>query len=174
MLKKQINFEYYVDYVTKYSKIKLPEALFNNIENDVNKQIMLARFLINYLRSIAMNKNRPLIITFFGYISLLAALLGIVALIPGFLERFNFTVIQLPIFINSITRALLSLILLIASYGFLKLKRWGYWLMIIYDFFLVAYIAFYNKHLIASTNVIITIIQLIFILPTKKYFYESN
>ncbi|WDU83057.1 hypothetical protein [Caloramator sp. Dgby_cultured_2] len=62
--KKQINFEYYVDYVTKYSKIKLPEALFNNIENDVNKQIMLARFLINYLRSIAMNKNRPLIITF--------------------------------------------------------------------------------------------------------------
>ncbi|WDU83058.1 hypothetical protein [Caloramator sp. Dgby_cultured_2] len=57
------------------------------------------------------------------------------ALIPGFLERFNFTVIQLPIFINSITRALLSLILLIASYGFLKLKRWGYWLMIIYDFF---------------------------------------
>ncbi|MDO6354807.1 hypothetical protein Q3V94_06905 [Caloramator sp. CAR-1] len=46
MGKGDINFEYYVDYVTKYSKIKLPEALFNNIENDVNKQIMLARFLI--------------------------------------------------------------------------------------------------------------------------------
>lgn len=46
MKKEDINFKHYVDYITKYSKIKPPEDLFKDIENDINKQIMLARFLI--------------------------------------------------------------------------------------------------------------------------------
>lgn len=45
MEKKEIDFKIYVDYVTKYSKINPPEALFKNIENDVNQQIFIARIL---------------------------------------------------------------------------------------------------------------------------------
>ncbi|MCX7904667.1 MAG: hypothetical protein N2486_09150 [Caloramator sp.] len=121
-----------------------------------------------------MSKNRPFIITFIGIISILAALLSLAAIFPWLMEGLNITVLPLPIFMNNITSVLLSIILLIASYGFLKLKRWGYWLMITYNIFLLAYIFFYNKHLLISMNVIMTIIELIFILPTKKYFYELN
>ncbi|WMJ81532.1 hypothetical protein RBU49_04590 [Clostridium sp. MB40-C1] len=123
-----------------------------------------------------MNKKRSLIITFIGDINFLIALLSIASLFPGFLERFGFSIIQLPVFSHIIMRAIMSIILLIASYGFLKLKTWGYWLMVTYNmFFLVVFIISspLNKYLIISTNVTMTFIELIFILPTKKYFYKK-
>ncbi|MCY6485445.1 hypothetical protein OW763_14015 [Clostridium aestuarii] len=129
-----------------------------------------------------MSKNRPFIITFIGDISFLSALLSILLSIasllsPGFLERHNFSTIPLPIFSHHIMQILLYIILLIASYGFLKLKIWGYWLMITYNtFFLLVNIIWglQNKQPFISTNVMMTFIELIFILPTKKYFYEEN
>jgi uncharacterized membrane protein (DUF2068 family) len=124
-----------------------------------------------------MNKNRPFIITFIGDINVLIALVSIALLFPSFLEHLGFSIIPLPIFLYGIMHLLLPIILLIASYGFLKLKRWGYWLMIIYDiFFLIVYIIWYlqNKQLFLFTNFMMTFIELIFILPTKKYFYQEN
>lgn len=50
---------------------------------------------------------------------------GILSLFPKFLERFAVYVIQLPILSESI---MIPIILLI-SYGYLRLKRWGYWLI---------------------------------------------
>ncbi|MCY6354803.1 hypothetical protein [Clostridium sp. ZS2-4] len=128
-----------------------------------------------------MSEKRPLIITFIGdinvLIALLSTLLSIASLFPGFLELLGFSTIPLPIFSYDIMQLLLSIILLIASYGFLKLKRWGYWTMITYSiFFLLVYIIWclQNKQLFLSTNFMLTFIELIFILPTKKYFYEEN
>jgi DMSO/TMAO reductase YedYZ heme-binding membrane subunit len=125
-----------------------------------------------------MNKNRPFIITFIGDISFLGALLSIViSLFPSFSERFGISTIPLPLFSAGIMQVLLPLILLIASYGFLRLKRWGYWTMITYStFFLLVYIIWclQNKHLFLSTNFMLTFMELIFILPTKKYFYEEK
>lgn len=124
-----------------------------------------------------MIKNRPYIITFIGDISFLGALLSIiVSLVPNFSQRFGFHVIPLPFFSDGITQVLMPIILLIAAYGFLKLKRWGYWLMIIYTMcFLMVHIIWYqqNKQLVVSQNFILTFIQLIFILPTRKYFYKK-
>lgn len=124
-----------------------------------------------------MNKNRPFIITFIGDISFLGALLSIlIALLPNFSERFGFYVIPLPFFSDGITQVLMPIILLIASYGFLKLKIWGYWLMIIYTmfFFIVPIIwCQLNKQPFFSPNIIMTFIQLIFILPTRKYFSKK-
>jgi hypothetical protein len=121
-----------------------------------------------------MNKNRPFIITLIGYISFLGALLSIViSLFPSFSERFGISIIPLPLFSAGIMQVLLPLILLIASYGFLKLKRWGYWLMIIYSmFYLVVYIIWcqQNNQLFPSQNLVMTFIELVFILPTRKYF----
>jgi hypothetical protein len=65
------------------------------------------------------------------------------------------------------------IILLIISYGYLKLKIWGYWLMIINSiFFLVVYIAFYQQsgQPFYCQNAIIAFIELVFIVPTRKYF----
>lgn len=127
-----------------------------------------------------MNKNRPFIITLIGYISFLGALLSIViSLFPNFLKFSNtsqqsgFHVIPLPFFSHGITQILLPIILLIASYGFLKLKTWGYWLMIIHImFFLIVYIIWckQNNQLFLSQNFMMTFIELAFILPTRKYF----
>ncbi|MGH4121415.1 MAG: hypothetical protein ACREV6_00455 [Clostridium sp.] len=124
-----------------------------------------------------MNKNRPFIITLIGDISFLGALLSIViSLFPSFSERFGISIIPLPLFSAGIMQVLLPIILLIASYGFLRLKRWGYWLMIIYSiFYLVVYIIWcqQNKQLFLSQNVIMTFIELVFILSTRKYFSKK-
>ncbi|MBU3144693.1 hypothetical protein [Clostridium sp. CF012] len=124
-----------------------------------------------------MNKNRPFIITFIGDISFLGALLSIlIVLLPNFSERFGFYVIPLPIFSEGITQILLPIILLIASYGFLRLKRWGYCLMIIYTMFILIVSIIWclqNKQLFFSQNIIMTFIQLIFIVPTRKYFSKK-
>ena len=115
-----------------------------------------------------MNKNRPFIITLIGDISFFGALLSIViSLFPDFFKFSNssqqsgFHVIPLPFFSHGITQILLPIILLIAAYGFLRLKRWGYWLMIIYTmFFLIVSIIWcqQDRQLFLSQNIIITFI----------------
>lgn len=124
-----------------------------------------------------MNKESSLIITFIGDVNFLIVLVSIASLFPGFLERFGFYSTQLTIFPYAMMQVLLAIILLIATYGFVKLKTWGYWLMVTYNvFFLLVFIIslIQNKYLINSTNVIITFIELMFVLPTKRYFYENK
>lgn len=125
-----------------------------------------------------MNKNKPFIIKFIGETSFLCSLLAILILVlPNFPERFGFYVIPSPIFSNDIMQILLYIILLIASYGFLRLKRWGYWLMITCNTFsLLVYIiwSIRNKYLFLPTTFMLIFIELIFILATKKYFYENK
>lgn len=123
-----------------------------------------------------MKERRPLIITFIGYTYILGASVSILSLFPKLLERFGVYVIELPILSNSIMQVLMPIILLIISYGYLRLKRWGYWLMIIDNiFFLVVYIIIYqqSKELFPFQKAIITFIALVFIFPTKKYFGKN-
>jgi peptidoglycan/LPS O-acetylase OafA/YrhL len=119
-----------------------------------------------------MNEKRPLIITFIGYTYVLGALVSILSLFPKFLERFGVYVVQLPIPSESI---MIPIILLI-SYGYLRLKRWGYWLMVIYNiFFLVVCIIIYqqSEQLFPFQKAMVTFIALVFILSTKKYFGKN-
>lgn len=123
-----------------------------------------------------MNEKRPFIITLIGDISFLGALLSLISsLFPNFLSQFGLHTVPLPIFSDTIIQVLLPLILIIASYGFLKLKIWGYWLLIIYDlFFLISNIIFYHQNKQLFQNVALIFIELVFILPTLKYFIKKT
>lgn len=124
-----------------------------------------------------MKKDRPFIITFIGDMNFLGALLSIMVLLfPNFFEEFGLYNIPVSGFEEGIIKILLTIILLIISYGYLKLKSWGYWLMVIYNmFFLIIYAIsiIQNKQLLGSNNIIAIFIELIFILPTRKYFSEK-
>ena len=121
-----------------------------------------------------MNKKRPYIVTFIGDIFLLSAILSLIIVIfPDFIAKLGFHMMPIPIFSVRIMSILLPTIALIASYGYLRLKKWGYWLIVIYCvFFLVVNIIWclISRQLYLSMNFIFILIELIFIIPTKNYF----
>lgn len=131
-----------------------------------------------------MTKNRPFIITFLGDLSVLSALLFV---IPIFTKHYGYFMSPLPYFskITSIVLPIsLSILVLIASIGFLRLKKWGYWLLVSYNaFFLIMYIiwsiqvwniSIQNEMVALYTCIITRVILLIFIVPTKNYFYKKR
>ena len=124
-----------------------------------------------------MREKRPMLITFIGDLNFLNAFLMIVSLFPKFTERFGIYSIPTPTFSDSIIRVLMVIILLILSYGFLRLKRWGFWLMITYDiFFLVLPIIFLlkqNGQSYYAQGLIPSALGLIITLPAKQYFAKK-
>lgn len=131
----------------------------------------------------SMNIKRPFIITFIGDMCILGAIFFLLSLFPKFAERFGVYFHSLPNYLKipglseNIMRVLIAIILLIISYGFLKLKKWGYWLMVSINLFSLVswFISYYeNKPYFVSRNPISTIIALIFIVPTIKYFDKKT
>jgi hypothetical protein len=112
-----------------------------------------------------MSKDRPFIITFIGDGYILSAFLTILTLFTDIKPLPNYLNIPLS---NDKLQILIAIIHLIASYGYLKLKRWGYWLVVSVElYYLVGW--FISKQI-----PIINIIGLIYILPTIKYFVEKR
>lgn len=128
--------------------------------------------IINYLNI----KENPLVVVFFGTLNLLIALFAIIVTITSVflsLKTLNISTLPVPLFSNTITGIILYLFLLIVSYGFLKLEKWGYWLTVAYYIlFIIAYIIGFlqNKYTFIGVNIILTVVEFSFILPTKKYF----
>ncbi|GCD12806.1 hypothetical protein [Clostridium tagluense] len=124
-----------------------------------------------------MSEKRPILITYVGDLNFLSAFLLIISLFPKFTERFGIYSIPTPTFLDGIIKVLMVMILLIISYGFLRLKRWGFWLMITYDvFFLILPIIFLLKHngqSIYAQGLIPSALGLIITLPTKRYFTQK-
>ncbi|MGY0371972.1 hypothetical protein [Clostridium sp. JNZ J1-5] len=130
-----------------------------------------------------MIEKRPFIITFIGDGCILGASFLVLSLFPKFSERFGIYFESLPNYLKipglseNIMRALIAIILLIISYGYLKLKKWGYWLMVSINLFSLAiWIISYqqNKAHFITRNPISIIIVLLFILPTIKYFSKNG
>ncbi len=121
-----------------------------------------------------MNEKRPTIITVIGDLFILAAMFSIGATIfPNYFEKLGFHMIQLYIYSNRVLNIFLSIILIIVSAGFLGLKKWGYWLMIIYNiFFLIVNVIWclQNKRVPFSFSILFIPIILINIISNKKYF----
>ena len=115
-----------------------------------------------------LDKERPFIITIIGDLNLLGAILSILSLFSVVTEKF-----RVENFINVLMFIILSMI----SYGFLKLKKLGYWLMIIFNLcLLVLDILSLQGGISANTKMSYTGIiwgsmNLIFAVPTRKYFY---
>lgn len=122
-----------------------------------------------------MSGRRPLIISFIGDLNTLGALVSIATLFPKFFQKLGIYIEPALPYSNSIIRVLITIFLLIISYGYLKLKIWGYWLMMFKNIFfiLVPFIYYQLSGQLYGQNVLIEIIELIFIVQTKKYFSKK-
>lgn len=121
------------------------------------------------------SSERPMIVTFIGDMNILGAVLLIITLFPNFMNKLGIYFEVYPIYSNVIIRVLISMILLIVSLGFLRLKLWSYYLMVINNILSLAICIFlYQKgqHMY-SASFIPTFFSLIFILPTRKYFVKK-
>lgn len=125
-----------------------------------------------------MKKDRPNIITLLGDVQILGAILLIASLFlsksqTGIFVRLPFylQVLNIPDYLFILPYAGF---LLIISFGYLGLKRWGYWLMLSVNMYaiitwIITYLFFRSK--LNMLNPITSIICVIYILPTKRYFY---
>jgi len=127
-----------------------------------------------------MRVERPIRVTLIGDLNFLNAFLVIISFFPTpkFIEQFGFSSIPISNFSDGMIRILMVVSLLIISYGFFKLKRWGYWLMISYNLFFLA-LSMYclitkNKQLNLGSELIPSLIALIITFPSKRYFMKEN
>ncbi|AOR25117.1 hypothetical protein [Clostridium taeniosporum] len=119
--------------------------------------------------------KRPLLVTFIGDLNLFNAFLLIISLFPTpkFLEQY-ITVIPICDLKDFIIRILMIISLLIISYGFFKLKKWGYWLMIGYNLFflVISIIGLLTKNNQLGNYFIGSLLALIVTFPSKQYFIK--
>lgn len=124
----------------------------------------------------SVSSERPMIVTFIGDMNILGAVFLIISLFPSFMNKLGIYFEVYPIYSDRIVRILFSIVLLIISYGYLKLKAWGYRMMVISNILSLAVAIFlYQKgqHMY-SASLIPTFFSLIFILPTKEYFMKKS
>ena len=127
-----------------------------------------------------MKVQRPILVTFIGDLNLIGAFLMIVSFFPTakFIEQFGILVIPVSNFLDGTIRILSFISLLTISYGYFRLKRWGYWVMITYNlFFLVVSMIFILTQIKNSYNTqgfIQSLLGLIITFPSKRYFIKEN
>lgn len=124
-----------------------------------------------------MSKKRPFGITLIGYFYIFGAIVLLVTLFTNATEQYGIAVrFGLPKVPEGIMKVLVSIISLILAYGYLKLKKWGFWFMITYSiFFLAVSITLslqYNSQLFWG-NVIWSIIVLIYTFMRRRYFMKK-
>ncbi len=119
-----------------------------------------------------MKVKRPFGITFIGYFYILG---GIVLLLTLGVEQeigmnIRFGIPYIPEIIVRITVAIFSLIM---AYGYLDMKTWGYWTMIIYSlmFLFISFnqIAVYNSQPFIG-NAVFSLIVLFYTFTHRHYF----
>ncbi|MBU3142713.1 hypothetical protein [Clostridium sp. CF012] len=125
-----------------------------------------------------MNEKRPLGITLIGDFYIFGAIVLIITLFTNTTEQYGIAVrFGLSNVPEVIMKIFVSIIFLIMTYGYLKLKKWGYWFMVFYSiYFLVVSITLsqqYNQRLFYG-NVIWSITVLIYTLSKRKYFSKEK
>ena len=127
-----------------------------------------------------MRLKRPALVIFIVDLNLLNAFLMIISFFPKpkFTEQFGIYFSNTPIFSEGVIRILMVISLLIISYGLLKLKRWGYWLMIVYNLFflVVSMISLLkqNGQAYNTPSYITSLLGLIITFPSKRYFIKEE
>ena len=125
-----------------------------------------------------MRVKKPTLVIVIGVLNILSALFKIASFfpMPKFIERFGFYFVPIHSISEGIIRVLEVLTILIITYGFLRLKKWGYWLMITYSFFLlvvsIVSILSHNKQFVGYF--IPSLLALYITFPSKRYFIEEN
>ena len=127
-----------------------------------------------------MKAKRPVLVTFIVDLNCLNAFLLLMSFFPKpkFTEKFGVYYNQAPNFQQGLINIVMIISLLIITYGLLKLKRWGYWLMIAYNlFFLVVAMIFVLSQNGQEYNVpgyIQALLGLIITFPAKRYFVKES
>ena len=125
-----------------------------------------------------MKVKNPALVTVIGDLNILSAFITIASFFPitKFTEQFGFSFIPIHSITEGIIRMIEVISLLIITYGFLRLKKWGYWLMITYYlFFLImstVSILSHNKQF--TLFFIPSLLALNITFPSKRYFIEEN
>lgn len=124
-----------------------------------------------------MKENRPALVQYIVDLNFLNAFLLAASLFPKFWKHFG-VITPSPTLSNVIFRIFEALILISISYGLLKLKKWGYWLMIAYNLvFLsmsVIFLFMPAKQSLYYPGVIISILGLSLIFSAKRYFIKES
>lgn len=123
--------------------------------------------------------KRPLGVTFISYFYIFGAVVLIITAIffnPeanefGIADRFG-----LPNFPEQLFRIILAVVSLFIIYGYIRLKRWGFWLMILYSFgfSLISYILLFSYNQQPFTgNFVWSVIVLIYTFYVRKSFFHG-
>jgi uncharacterized membrane protein (DUF2068 family) len=125
-----------------------------------------------------MRAKNPILLTVIGDLNIVSALFIAVSFFPTpkFIEQSGFSFIPIHSISEGIIRILEVISLLIIAYGFLRLKKWGYWLMITYNlFFLAASIVSVLSHNEQFASFFIpSLLALQITFPSKRYFIGEN
>ncbi|NRT77853.1 hypothetical protein [Clostridium beijerinckii] len=127
-----------------------------------------------------MKLKRPALVTFIAYLNLLGAFFIIISFFPiqKLIEKFGILIIPISDSLDAVIRISSALVMLIISYGYFRLKKWGYGLMITYNlFFLVLsmiFIALKIKNSYNTQGIIQSLVGLIITFPSKRYFIKEN
>jgi hypothetical protein len=125
-----------------------------------------------------MRVKNPTLVTVIGDLNILSVFFIIASFFPTpkFIEQFGFSFIPIHSISEGIIRILKVVSLLIITYGFLRLRKWGYWLMITYNlFFLVVSIVSILSHNKQFASFFIpSLLALNITFPSKRYFIEEK
>jgi hypothetical protein len=122
--------------------------------------------------------KRPLGVSLISYFYIFSAVILIISTIFfsadanefGIADRFG-----LPNFPEQVFRIIVAVLALVGIYGYMRLKRWGFWLMVIYSvgFGLVSYILLFSYNQQPFTgNLIWSVMVLIYTLYVRKSFFH--
>ena len=124
-----------------------------------------------------MKEKRPILVSYIVDLNFLNAFILMASMFPKFTKIFGI-ITPTPTFSNVTIRVLLIIILLTISYGLLRMKSWGYWLMIAYNmFFLIAAITFLLKltgQAFYNPGYIIPILGLLLTFSARRYFVKEK
>lgn len=127
-----------------------------------------------------MRVKRPLLVTFIGDLNLISIFFIVASFFPTpqFIEQYGFSFIPISNLLDGVIRILSVISLLVISYGFFKLKKYGYYLMISYNLFFLALSMFCmvtrNQQLNLGSEFIPSLIALIITFPSKRYFIKEG
>ena len=127
-----------------------------------------------------MNQRRPFQITILADYNILSVILIILSFFPFMKE--HGILFSMPDFLKilpipeEVIKGIFVIIILTIALGYLNLKKWGYWLIISEKLlFIVGWLIFYllNERNSFSTFPLSSFIELIYIVPTYRYFFKK-
>lgn len=121
-----------------------------------------------------MKQERPLLVTYITDLNIINIVLLIVSLFPKLTKKVGIITVS-PTVSNVIPRVVIILILLVATYGLLRLKKWGYWLMLAFNTIsLIISLVSLMKGNYNVLNIIIPILGISLTLSAKQYFIKEG